>query len=137
MLTLANPRIGEKLSDFGSKTDQSRTSAASNGCKPITAAGAAFAGDGMEQTAALRAQWLAELAKAIESAQNLAWRLAGQECDSAVARTLYGRLEALRLELESIDAFVAFGIHNDEPEWLHEFGWVAAAESPPGWTQPA
>lgn len=48
---------------------------------------------------AQRAQWLAELAAAVEQAQRLAWSLGVAEGSNAEARLLYGHLEALRAEI--------------------------------------
>ena len=91
----------------------------------------AFAGDRMEQTAAFRAQWLAQLADAIESAQCLAWQLGAQERTSAEARRLYGRLEEVRMELESIRGLVGAKSWRMEPDWLQMLGWAPIRELPP------
>jgi hypothetical protein len=48
-----------------------------------------------------RALWLAELETAIAEAQELAWRL-GVTGGKREARQLYGRLEALRGELDAL-----------------------------------
>jgi hypothetical protein len=48
-----------------------------------------------------RAVWLAELETAIDEAQELAWRLGFTEGVSE-ARQLYGRLQALRSEMEGL-----------------------------------
>ena len=86
----------------------------------------------MECTAAvLRAQWLAELADAIESAQSLAWQLGTQERMSAEARELFARLEAARLELESIRDGGVERAWTIEPDWLQEIGWLGGAEPSP------
>jgi len=55
----------------------------------------------MEQIAGLREQWLTQIAEAIESAQKLAWQLRTAETASPEARELYGRLETIRIELQS------------------------------------
>ena len=56
-----------------------------------------------DQVVALdRARWLAELAQAIIQAQRLAWRLGVEEGDSGEARELYGRLETVRAEVDSL-----------------------------------
>jgi hypothetical protein len=52
--------------------------------------------------AAERARWLADLARAIEDAQRLLWQLGVSEGDSADAKQLYGRLETVRAEVESL-----------------------------------
>ncbi len=49
-----------------------------------------------------RARWLAELAESIDQAQRLAWRLGVAEGNNAEAKELYGRLEAARVEVESL-----------------------------------
>jgi hypothetical protein len=49
-----------------------------------------------------RAQWLAELAEAIDQAEQLAWRLGFAEGDSAEARALHIRLGTLRAEIETL-----------------------------------
>ena len=71
-----------------------------------------------------RALWLAELAAALDDAQQLAWRLGVSEGCSAEARELYGRLEAVRAEVESIrqgrrsQLQVDFG-----PNWMNLHPW--------------
>ena len=45
---------------------------------------------------------VAELAQAIIQAQRLAWRLGVEEGDSGEARELYGRLETVRAEVDSL-----------------------------------
>ncbi len=84
----------------------------------------------MEQVAVLRAKWLTQIFEAIESAQTLAWQLGTREGSSAQARELYGQLEAVRLELESlrgIDLYRTLGI---EPDWLHRLGWTGSLIEP-------
>ena len=49
-----------------------------------------------------RARWLAELAESIDQAQRLAWRLGVAEGNNPEAKELYGRLEAARVEVESL-----------------------------------
>ena len=77
----------------------------------------------MEQMALLRAEWLAELADAIESAQRLAWQLGTRAQTSSEVRELYGRLEAARLELDSLQGLAREQVFNIEPNWLRKFGW--------------
>jgi hypothetical protein len=60
----------------------------------------------MKQIAALREEWFARLAEAIEGAQGLAWRLGTQQAASSEARQLYDRLEAARVELNSLRGLV-------------------------------
>jgi hypothetical protein len=80
-------------------------------------------------TAANRARWLAELASAIESAQLLAWQLGTAERPSAEARALYGRLEAARVEVETMRGI---SVHTPlaEPAWLEALGWSGALLDP-------
>jgi hypothetical protein len=80
-------------------------------------------------TAANRARWLAELASAIESAQLLAWQLGTAERPSAEARELYGRLEAARVEVETMRGI---SVHTPlaEPAWLEALGWSGALLDP-------
>lgn len=80
-------------------------------------------------TAANRARWLAELAGAIESAQLLAWQLGTAERPSAEARELYGRLEAARVEVETMRGI---SVHTPlaEPAWLEALGWSGALLDP-------
>jgi len=49
-----------------------------------------------------RVRWLAELGHAVAQAQKLAWRLSVAEGNLEEARQLYARLEAVRIELESL-----------------------------------
>jgi hypothetical protein len=56
----------------------------------------------IEVSSAERARWLAELAKAIDEAQKVAWRLGVQEGDDAEAKDLYERLEAARVEVDAL-----------------------------------
>ena len=51
---------------------------------------------------AARAQWLAELAQAIDDAQRLAWRFGVVEGSNADALELYVRLEIARAEVEAM-----------------------------------
>jgi hypothetical protein len=82
----------------------------------------------MEQIAALRAEWLARLAEAIEGAQRLAWQLGRQEMTSIEARELYGRLEAARLELDSLRHLEDGRGCAIEPDWLQKLGFAPNPE---------
>ena len=74
----------------------------------------------IENSAAERARWLAELSAAIEEAQRLLWRLGVSEGNSSAAKELYGRLELVRAETE----------------WLRLRGFRRAAEEfTPDWTE--
>ena len=55
-----------------------------------------------QANATARAQWLAELADALEQAQQLAWTLGVSEGRSSEAKNLYGQLESVRIEVESL-----------------------------------
>jgi hypothetical protein len=76
----------------------------------------------MEHVLALREEWLAQLSQTIESAQRLAWQLGTNLGASVEARELYGRLEAARLELESLRGLRAQPLEAD-PECLAALGW--------------
>ena len=73
-----------------------------------------------DQVVALeRARWLDELTRAIAEAQKLAWRLGVAEGDCDDARELYGRLEALRDELESLRLGDWVAVRKEiDPIWL-------------------
>ena len=77
----------------------------------------------MQQTAMLRAQWLAQLGDAIESAQRLAWQLGTHDGTSREARKLYGRLEAARLELDALRGCADRQGRTPDPELLQRLGW--------------
>ena len=49
-----------------------------------------------------RARWLAELARAIDEAQQLVWRLAALRGDNVRSSEIYGQLEAAREEVERL-----------------------------------
>ena len=89
-----------------------------------------FAGEYMEQMAALRAEWLAQLADAIEGAQRLAWQLGTSDGTSTEARDLYGRLEAARLELDSLRGLACVRESRIEPNWLQKLGFDPSPASP-------
>ena len=73
-----------------------------------------------DQVVALeRARWLAELIRAIAEAQKLAWRLGVAEGDCDDARELYGRLEAVRDELEALRLGEWVAVRKEiDPIWL-------------------
>ena len=76
----------------------------------------------MEQLAALRAEWFAQLSEAIEGAQRLAWQLGTREQTSPEVRELYGRLEAARVELDSLRGLDRVHAPGVEMEWLRKLG---------------
>ena len=84
----------------------------------------------MEQIAVLRAQWLAQISEAIESAQHVAWQLGTREGASTQARELYSRLEAVRQELESMRGIVRRDDATIEPDWLQKLGWSGSLWEP-------
>ena len=72
-----------------------------------------------EARAAGRAQWLAELAGAIEHAQLLLWDLAAAERGSAETRALYGELESVRAEIDHLRGAAPGDAGNHQlDEWL-------------------
>lgn len=77
----------------------------------------------MEQIAVLRAEWLAQLSDAIESAQRLAWQLGTRDGVSDEARELYGRLEAAKAELDALRGLAGRPTTALDPEWLCKLGW--------------
>ena len=85
----------------------------------------------MEQIAALRADWFARLAEAIDGAQRVAWQLRTHECAAVEARELYGRLEAARLELESLRGIAARSGDPIDPDLLEQLGWISSLSDPP------
>jgi hypothetical protein len=48
------------------------------------------------------ARWLAKLAEAVAQAQKVVWQIGVSEGDSAEAKDLYVRLEAVRAEVEAL-----------------------------------
>lgn len=79
----------------------------------------------MEQLAALRAEWFAGLADAIEGAQRVAWQLRTSESVSKEARELYGRLEQARVELDGLRGIISRNERAD-PDWLDKLGWSSS-----------
>lgn len=69
-----------------------------------------------------RARWLAELARAINQAQKIAWRLGVAEGDMIEAREVYARLEAVRGELEALRTNGWADVRREvDPNWLERF----------------
>ncbi|HET7315943.1 MAG TPA: hypothetical protein VFI88_00785 [Sphingomicrobium sp.] len=77
----------------------------------------------MTDMTALRAQWLTNLAEAIESAQRLAWQLGTLGGTSDQARDLYGKLEAARIELDQLRGIASNAAQAIDPDWLIGLGW--------------
>lgn len=66
-----------------------------------------------------RVRWLDELICAISEAQKLAWRLGVAEGDCDEARELYGRLEVVRDELQSLRLGDWVAVRKEiDPIWL-------------------
>lgn len=84
----------------------------------------------MEQIAALRAEWFARLAEAIDGAQRVAWQLRTNETASREARELYGRLEEARIEVDALRGTVSRA-QSVDPDWLEKLGWSSALVDPP------
>ena len=84
----------------------------------------------MEQIAAMRAEWFARLADAIEGAQRVAWQLRTYESASVEARELYSRLEVARIELESIRGVARRSSEPCDPDWLQALGWNSTLDPP-------
>jgi hypothetical protein len=86
-----------------------------------------------DQVVALeRARWLDELIRAITEAQRLAWRLGVAEGDCDDARELYGRLEAVRDELELLRLGEWVAVRKEiDPIWLENLfeGFMPAPNS--------
>jgi hypothetical protein len=80
----------------------------------------------MYQPIMVRAEWFARLLEAIEGAQRVAWQLRTSASTSHEARQLYSRLEAARLELESLRNVVAAPPEKPDPDWLDKLGWSSA-----------
>lgn len=85
----------------------------------------------MEHMAALRAEWLARLAEAIEGAQRVAWQLRTYESASVEARELYSQLEAARLELESLRGVRHRSREPIDQNWLEKLGWSGSISDSP------
>lgn len=83
----------------------------------------------MEQIAALRAEWFAQLTEAIDGAQRVAWQLGTQQTTSSEARELYRRLEEARIELDSLRGLYGGPACAIEPIWLKKLGFASIPES--------
>ena len=77
-----------------------------------------------QETAAERAQWLAELAEAIDGAKRLARTLAASESADAEAREIFGRLEAVELEVEALRRGSRNNLRRGiDPKWTSLVPW--------------
>ena len=84
----------------------------------------------MDQLPALREEWFAQLAETIESAERLAWQLGTDQANSAEARRLYGRLQAAKIELESLRGLARRPTFDIDPKWLQKLGWINLPPEP-------
>ena len=76
-----------------------------------------------------RVRWLAELARAIDEAQQIVWRLAVLRGDDARTSEIYGRLEAARDEVQRLQRGARrqprHDLHHDWSELLANAGACA------------
>ena len=76
-------------------------------------------------------RWLGELARAIDEAQQLVWRLAVMRGDNARISSIYGQLEAARDEVERLQRTAKrqarLEVHQDRTELMAQVGACAAA----------
>jgi hypothetical protein len=78
-----------------------------------------------DRSAAQRAQWLAELAEAIAEARQLFENLEVAADRREVARELYLRIEAARLEIQSLRLSRSLQPRGDSgPEWSQLPSWI-------------
>ena len=69
-------------------------------------------------TAEEKARWLAELANAIDDAQQLVWRISASGGDRARASALYGQLETAREEVDRLRRGAARAVRLEvDPRW--------------------
>lgn len=71
---------------------------------------------------------MAELAAAIEGAQRVAWQLGSARHASLEARELYGRLEAARVELDSLRRGARPLREEIDPWLVARLGWPGSHE---------
>jgi hypothetical protein len=76
----------------------------------------------MDRTAALRADWYAQLADAIDAAQRVAWHLRINIAASVEARELYERLGQIRSEVDRLQIAGGERMIEIEPDWLGRLG---------------
>ncbi len=83
-------------------------------------------GRSSEASAAERAQWLAELAAALDDAQALTRRL--RESAGVEARELSLRIAAARFEVESLRLSRRPRSDEEEPKWTQSAPWHRAGD---------
>lgn len=72
-------------------------------------------------------RWLGELARAIDEAQQLVWRLAVMRGDNPRASAIYGQLEAARDEIERLQRTANRQARLEvQPEWTELMAQVGA-----------
>ena len=74
-----------------------------------------------------RARWLADLACAIDEAQQLVWRLAVLRGDNARSSEIYGQLEAARDEVERLQRGASL---RADIKLKHDWSGLMATASP-------
>src|SRR5690349_21706286 len=92
---LVNAHSGQKLDEFGSRTDLSQLTIKKRRTKRALASGDLVVSRmPIEVSAAERARWLAELADALEQAERLVWSLGELPRSDPEMIELYGSLDA-------------------------------------------
>ena len=80
----------------------------------------------IDDSAAMRARWLGELAEALQEARHLVKEL--EAADGGVeAVELYARIEAVRLEVQAIRIRRPAGAREFSPEWTKDIPWRMSA----------
>jgi hypothetical protein len=78
-------------------------------------------------SAAQRAHWLAELARALDDARDLVKEL-GAEAGRIDAVEIYARIEAVRLQVQAMRLRRTYGGGEDfGPEWTKDIPWKRSA----------
>jgi hypothetical protein len=81
----------------------------------------------IENSAAERARWLAELAEALDEARHVVKELGAAEGEM-VAVELYTRIEAVRFEVQAIRLRRSYGRDREfGPEWIEDLPWKRSA----------
>jgi hypothetical protein len=81
-----------------------------------------------DELAAERARWLAELNAALNQAHNVL-RDPGWQYESAELRDLYVRIEAARLEIQSLRLSRSLNPRaQNDPEWIKSGPWNSATD---------
>lgn len=81
----------------------------------------------IQWTAEEKARWLGELARAIDEAQQIVWRLSLLRGDNPRASEIYGQLEAARDEVERLQRGVSRQARRDlQRDWSEILAGVSA-----------